>query len=229
LDAFHLPPGYERHILRLNLFVELVVDTYGIPTGILADLENKDPFWTTDISRTPTSRWNPPESEAKAEIIVISKPPETYITFTIPLDHFNNTICYFFTGSKVGPSSTIPLQQVHSTMVPNTTIIPTRNTMASQPPIGTLLLSIQIQSLPLGYNSLNASIPIPTQVSSGASGVFTPPGYNAASGFIPKPSQFLSRGSYPHFIGGFGPSGSNTFGISTPLFTFGYQIPIRGQ
>jgi hypothetical protein len=114
-------------------------------------------------------------------------------------------------------------------MVPNTTIIPTRNTVASQPPIGTPHSSRQIPSLPLGYNALNASIPIPTQVPSGASGVFTPPGYNVASGSILTPSQFLSRGSYPPFIGGFRPSGSTTFGISTPLFTSGYQIPIGGQ
>jgi hypothetical protein len=76
---------------------------------------------------------------------------------------------------------------------------------------------------------LNASIPIPTQVPSGASGVFTPPGYNVASGSIPTPSQFLSGGSYPHLIGGFRPNGSTTFGISTPLFTSSYQIPIGGQ
>jgi hypothetical protein len=76
---------------------------------------------------------------------------------------------------------------------------------------------------------LNASIPIPTQVPSEASGVFTPPRYNVASGYIPTPSQFLSEGSYPPFIEGFGPNGSTTFGISTPLFTYGYHIPIGGQ
>ena len=101
--------------------------------------------------------------------------------------------------------------------------------MASQPPIGIPRSSRQILPLPLGYNALNASIPISTQVPYGAFGVFTPPGYNVASDSIPTPSQFLSRGSYPPFIGGFGPSGSTTFGISTPLFTSSYQIPIGGQ
>jgi hypothetical protein len=109
LDAFRLPPGYERCILRLNLSKELVVDTFGIPTGILVGLENKDPFWTTDISRTLTSRWNPPGSEAEAEIPVISEPPETSTTFMIPLDQFKSTTFYFFVGSEDGPSSTIPL------------------------------------------------------------------------------------------------------------------------
>jgi hypothetical protein len=114
-------------------------------------------------------------------------------------------------------------------MVPNTTIIPTKNTVARQAPIGTPHSSRQIPSLPLGYNALNAFIPIPTQVSSRASGVFTPPGYNASSGSIPTPSQFLSEGSYSPFIGGFRPSVSTTLGISTLLFTYGYQIPIGGQ
>jgi hypothetical protein len=88
--------------------------------------------------------------------------------FRIPLDHFNSTTCYYFTGSEAGPRSTIPLQQSHSIMVPNTMILPTGNTVASQHPIGTLLSSRQTLSLPLGYNYLNASIPIPTQVTSGA-------------------------------------------------------------
>jgi hypothetical protein len=113
-------------------------------------------------------------------------------------------------------------------MVPNIMIIPTENTVASQPPIVTLRSCRKIMSLPLGYNALNAAIPIPTQVPSGASGVFTPPGYNVSSGYILTPSQFLSVRSYPPFIGGFGPSVSTTFGISTPLFTFGYQILIGG-
>jgi hypothetical protein len=141
LDTFHLPPGYERRILRLNSFRELVVDTSGIPVEVLVGLENEDPFWTTDISRTLTSRRNPPDSEAEDEILVVSEPPETSTTLRIPLDHFNSTTCYFFIGSEAGPSSTIPLQRAHSTMVPNTTIIPTGKIVASQPPIGTPCLS----------------------------------------------------------------------------------------
>jgi hypothetical protein len=53
LDAFCLPLGYERCILRLKSSGELVVDTYEIPPKFLAGIENEDPFWTTDISRTP--------------------------------------------------------------------------------------------------------------------------------------------------------------------------------
>jgi hypothetical protein len=114
-------------------------------------------------------------------------------------------------------------------MVPNTTIIPTVNMVDSQPPIGTPCSSRKIPSLSIGYNALNTSIPIPTQVPSRSSRVFTPLGSNVASSSIPTPSQFLSEGSYPPFIGVFRPGGSKTFAIYTPLFTSGYQIPIGGQ
>jgi hypothetical protein len=115
-------------------------------------------------------------------------------------------------------------------MVPNTTIIPTGNTTVTQPTIGTPLPSRQqILSLPLGYNSLNASIPVPTQIPTETPGVFTPLGHNATSGTIPTPSQLLFGGSRLPFIGGFGPSGSTTLGNSTPSFTTGYQILVGGK
>jgi hypothetical protein len=63
-----------------------------------------------EISQTLTSRRNPPGLEAEAEIFVVYEPLETYTTFMIPLDHFNSTNSYFFTGSENGPNSTIPLQ-----------------------------------------------------------------------------------------------------------------------
>jgi hypothetical protein len=99
LEAFRLPPGYERRILRLNSSRELVIDTSGLPPKIVAGL-NEDPFWTTDIAQTPTSRRNPPTSETGADIPIISEPPETSYTFTVPLDHFTNTTCYYFPGSE---------------------------------------------------------------------------------------------------------------------------------
>jgi hypothetical protein len=82
----------------------------------------------------------------------------------------------------------------HSTMVPHTMIIPARNMVASQAPIGKPLSSKPISSLPLGYNTLNASIPIPTQVPFGAFGVFTSLGYNVASGSIPTPPSSSLEG-----------------------------------
>ena len=125
------------------------------------------------------------------DIPVISELLETSNTYRIPLDHFNSTTCYLFMGSdtqSVGPSSTIPLQMAHSIMVPHSMTIPTRNMVVTQDPIGTPLSSRPITSLPNGYNYLNTSIPIPTQVFSKASGFFTPLGYNDASSFILTPS-----------------------------------------
>jgi hypothetical protein len=119
-------------------------------------------------------------------------------------------MCYYFPGSEAfsaDPSSTIRLQHAHSTMVPNTTIIPTENMVASQTPIGTPLLPNQIPSLPLGYNALNASIPTPTQVPSIIPRVFTPPGHSLVPCFILTLPQPPSRGSYPPLIGGLDPSG----------------------
>jgi hypothetical protein len=114
-------------------------------------------------------------------------------------------------------------------MVPHATTIPTRNTVVTQAPISTPLSSRPVPSLPHGYHSLNNSIPIPTQVPSGASRIFTPPRYNASSCFIPKSSQVPSGGSYLPFMGGFGHSGSNPIGGSTPSFTFVFYIPVGGQ
>jgi hypothetical protein len=157
---------------------------------------------------------------------IASKPLETYYTFTIPLDHFNSTTCYYFPGSEAfsaSPSSTIPLQQAHSTMVPNTMIILTRNMVTSQTPIGTPLLPSYIPSLPLGYNALNASIPNPTQVPSGISGAFIPPGHNLVPCFIPTLPQPPSGGSHPPLTNRSDPSDV------TQSFTPNYQIPVGIQ
>jgi hypothetical protein len=115
-------------------------------------------------------------------------------------------------------------------MIPHATTIPTENTVVTQAPISTPLSSRPIPSLPLGYYALNISIPIPTRVPSRFFGVFIPPRYNVANGFILTPSQVLSGGSYPHFIGGSSPSGSNPIGgTSTQSFTSGYQILVGGK
>jgi hypothetical protein len=105
-------------------------------------------------------------------------------------------------------------------MVPNTMIIPIENTMARQTPISTPLLPSQIPSLPLGYNALNASIPIPTQVPSRIPGVFTPPGDNPVPVFISTLPQPPFIESYPPLTGGSDPSGI------TQSFTPNYQIPV---
>jgi len=50
MEAFHIPPGYERRFLRMNSVEELVVVSFGTLTEPFgAD----DPCWTTDIVRIP--------------------------------------------------------------------------------------------------------------------------------------------------------------------------------
>jgi hypothetical protein len=111
----------------------------------------------------------------------------------------------------------------HSTMVPNTTTIPIGNTVASQALISTPLSPRLTPSLPPRYHVLNASIPIPSQVPSGASRVFSPPRHNPVVGFILTLPQPPSRGSYPPFIGGTDPSGI------TQSFTPNYHILVSGH
>jgi hypothetical protein len=108
-------------------------------------------------------------------------------------------------------------------MIPNTTTIPTGNTVAGQTPIGTPILPSQIPSLPLGYNALNASIPNPAQVPSRASGVFSLPEHNSVTNFIPTLPQPPFGRSYSPLIGGDKPSGT------TQSFTPNYQILVGGQ
>jgi hypothetical protein len=43
------------------------------------------------------------------------------------------------------------------------------------------------------------------------------------------PTQVLPGGSYPPFLGGYSPSGSNPVGGTSHSFTSGYQIPVGGQ
>jgi hypothetical protein len=108
-------------------------------------------------------------------------------------------------------------------MIPNTTIIPTGNMVASQTLIGTPLLPSQIPSLPLGYHALNASILVPTQVPPENPRVFTPLGHNPIPCFIMTLPQPPSRGSYPPLT-----DGPDSSGI-THSFTPNYQIPVGRQ
>jgi hypothetical protein len=135
-------------------------------------------------------------------------------------------IAYLFGGSDISlmdPDSTIPLQTPHSTMVINTMTIPTRNTVASQAPIGKSLSPRLTPTLPPIYHALNDSIPIPTQVPSGTPRVSTPSGHHLVPSFILTLPQPPSRGSLPFPIKGTEPSGT------TQSFTPNYQIHVGGQ
>jgi hypothetical protein len=108
-------------------------------------------------------------------------------------------------------------------MVPDTTIPHTRIMVATQSPIGMLLLPRFIPTLPPGYHVLNASIPSPTQISSGTPGNSTPFGHHLLSGFILTLPRPPFKGPLPSLIGGTDPSGT------IYSFTPNYQIHIGGQ
>jgi hypothetical protein len=202
-----------RRIVRVNSSREIVVESSGLPTRPFTGPEGQDPFWTTGIFRRDLFG-----SGAGVDITVTPELPETSDTDAIPF-----TTAYYFPGSDTQPVDhilTIPLQMAHYTMVPDTMNIHTGNTVASQSPIGT---PRPTPSLPPRYNPLNASIPIPTQGPSRVSRVFPPPEHHVVAGFILTLPHVPSRGSYPPFPGGAGPSGI------TQSFTPTYQIPVGGQ
>jgi hypothetical protein len=108
----------------------------------------------------------------------------------------------------------------NSTMVPQDTIVSTRNVVITQAPIETPLLLRSNPSLPSGYNALNTSIAIPSHNPSRGSNLFVPLRYNVVSHFVPTPTQVFSEGPYvPHSplsrgSSRTGPSGSNPVGAT---------------
>jgi len=218
MEAFHIPPRYERHFLWMNSARELVVVSYGTLTRPFG---GDDPFWTTDIVRSPPPMmWDLYGSGVGADIPTIPELLEMSATLSIPVDHFSSTTAYLFIGldiHSVGLSSTIPLQMAHSTMVPHATTTPTGNIVVNHAPIGTPCSSRPTPSLPLGYHALNPYVSIHTQIPSEV-----PLGHNTFAGYVPTPSQVLSGGSYPPLHAGSGPSVSNPIGSTHHLLTSGY-------
>jgi hypothetical protein len=153
--------------------------------------------------------------------------PETSVVLTVSLGHFSSTTAYLFAGSEaqsVSPSSTVPFQMAHSTILPRATTIPSGNIVVNHAPIGTPRSARPTPSLPLGYHALNSSAAIHTQIPSGV-----PLGHNTSAGYVPTPSQVLSGGSYPPLHGGSGPSGSNPIGSTHHLFTSVTIFPLGGN
>jgi hypothetical protein len=118
---------------------------------------------------------------------------------------------------------TIPLQTVHYTMVPDTTSPHTGITVARKAPIGTLLFPRFTQKIPPEYHALNASIPAPTQISSGTPSISTPSGYHLILSFILTLPRTPLKGPLPSSIGGTDPSGTIL------SFTPNCQIPVGGK
>jgi hypothetical protein len=230
----------------------VVVDNTEVPTGPNTGSGVDDPLFQSESFRTPTHTagiFNPSSAPSSVRDLygtlgmssnqpMASQMPETFVTYTVPLDHFTGTTSNVTTVSDqllVGSHSILPLQMAHSTMVPQATTVSTGNVVITQAPIGTPLPLRPNPSLPPGYNALNTSIAIPTQNPSRGSRLFVPPGYNVASQFVPTPTQVLSGGPYvppPPLFGGSnhpGPSGSNPVGGTSHSVTSGFQIPVGGQ
>jgi hypothetical protein len=201
--------------VRVNYFIDLVVQSSGSPTGPFIGPEGQDPFWTTRIFRQDLFG-----SRAGVDITVAPELPETSDPDTIPF-----TTTYYFPSTDAPPADhilTIPLQIGHHTMVPDTTSPRTRTTAASQAPIGTPLSPRFTPMLLPGYHALNASILDPTQITSGTPSGSTSSGHHLPD-FIPTlpPPPFI--GPLPSSIRGTDPSGT------IPYFTSNYQIPVGGK
>jgi hypothetical protein len=89
MEAFRIPPGYERHFLWMNSIGELVV----VSSGTLTRPFGADnPFWTTDIVRSPhcTMRYLYGLG-AGVDIPSIPELPEMFVILTLSLGHFSST------------------------------------------------------------------------------------------------------------------------------------------
>jgi hypothetical protein len=198
--------------VRVNSSRDLVVQSSVSPTRPFIGPEGQDPFWTTGIFRRDLFGLG-----AGIDTTVTLELPETSDPDIVPF-----TMDYYFPGTEAPRADhilTLPLQMVHytDTMSPHTRI-----TVASQAPIGTLFSSRVTSTLPPRYHALNASILVPTQITSGTPGGPTPSG-NHLSGFVLTLPPPPFRGPPPSFIGGIDPSGTIL------SFTPSYQIPVGRQ
>jgi hypothetical protein len=106
-EAFCIPEGYERCVLQLNSIGEFVViNPSEISAGSHQNPLADDPFWTTDIVRSPP--------RMVRDIYGTWMGTDTPISYTVPLNHFTGTT---FTATppvgpnilSIGPRSTLPL------------------------------------------------------------------------------------------------------------------------
>jgi len=196
-EDFRLPPDSERRIVQVNSSRDIVVQSSGLPTRTFIRPEGQDPFWTTSIFR-----WDIFGSAAGVDITITPELPETSNLDVVPF-----TTAYYFPGTEAPRANhilTLPLQMVHytDTMSPHTRI-----TMAIQAPIGTPLSPRVTPTLPPRYHALNASIPVPTQITSITTGGPTPSRQHLP-GFILTLPPPPFRGPPPSSIGGIDPSGT---------------------
>jgi hypothetical protein len=183
-EAFRIPEGYERRVLKMNSVGEfVVVNPYEISTGSPSNPLVDDLFWTTDIVQSPP--------RMVRDLYGAGIGVDTPITCTVTLNHFTSTTLFTTTPSvgpntsSVGPRSTFPLHMAHSTMVPHILTIPVGNAVVSQVAIRTPVTQRPTSSLPFGYRALNFTTATTTQVMPGSSIPIQQPGGTGLGGLNP--------------------------------------------
>ena len=160
--------------MRVNSSRDLIVQSSGSPTRPFLGPEGQDPFWTTGVFRRDLFGLG-----AGVDITVSLELPETSDPDAVPF-----TTAYYFPSTEAPRADhilTLPLQMVHYI---DTMSLHSGITMAIQDPIGTSLSPRVTPTLPPEYRALNASIPVPTQITYGTPG--GPSSYgHSPPGFIP--------------------------------------------
>jgi hypothetical protein len=171
--------------LWLNSLGEIVIEDHThVPTGPHAKSSVDDPPFQSESFRTLThtarifnpsfvpvcSVWGTSLGHDIFDTIgtshnqpMASQITKTYVTYTVPLNHFTGTTSNFLTVSDqllVGSHLILPLRISHSTMVPQAMTVSIGNVVITQDLIGTPLPLRSNPSLPPGYNALNTSISI---------------------------------------------------------------------
>jgi hypothetical protein len=153
-EAYRIPEGYERQILHLNSAGEFFfIHPSDIPVGSSQNPLASDPFWTTDVVRSPP--------RLVQDFYGTGEGADIPFSYTVPPNHFTGTTIFTATPPvgtntpSVGPRSTIPLQTTHSTMAPHIPTILAGNAVVNQAPIGTPVTPRP--TLPFRFKALNAS------------------------------------------------------------------------
>jgi hypothetical protein len=190
----------------------VVINPYDIPAGSSQNPLASDPFWTTDVVRSPP--------RLVRDLYGTGEGANASFSYTVPPSHFIDTTATPTVGPNipsVGPRPTIPLQTAHSTMAPHISTIPTGNAVVNQAPIGTPVTPRP--TLPFGFRALNASTTTTaqttTQTISGSSIPIQQPGGTVLGG--------------PNPIGGTGLSLTSSFQIPGTIPQIGGHPPSGGQ
>jgi hypothetical protein len=127
LEGLRIPPDSVRHIVRVNSSEDIVVESSGLPTRPFTGPKGQDPFWTTGIFR----RISLAQEKVLISLSHLSHPKhliQTWYLLLLPI---------LFLVRDAQPTDhilTIPLQMDHYTIIPDTTNLHNRNTVAMPGP-----------------------------------------------------------------------------------------------